>query len=66
MTNALGVVLIARGMRGAVSTITTIMFSYTLISLVLTRLLIREEELTMRTVAGSVLVVVGVAAVILL
>ncbi len=51
---------------GAVSTVTTIVFSYPLISLVLARLLIREEELTMRTLAGSVLVVVGVAAVILL
>lgn len=51
---------------GAVSTVTTIVFSYPLISLALTRLLIREEELTLRTVAGSVLVVLGVAAVILL
>jgi len=51
---------------GAVSTVTTIVFSYPLISLILTRLLIRDEEITLRTVAGSVLVVLGVAVVILL
>jgi len=51
---------------GAVSTVTTIVFSYPLISLILTRVLIRDEVLTARTVVGSVLVVLGVVAVILL
>ena len=52
--------------QGAVSVVTTIVFSYPLISLIFTRLLIREEELKMRTVAGSILVVLGVVVVILL
>jgi drug/metabolite transporter (DMT)-like permease len=51
---------------GPVSVITTIVYSYPLFALLFTRFLIREEKLTVRTVAGSVLIVVGVATVTLL
>ena len=51
---------------GPVSVITTIVYSYPLFALLFTSLLIREEKLTVRTVAGSTLVVLGVAIVTLL
>jgi drug/metabolite transporter (DMT)-like permease len=51
---------------GVVSVVTTIVYSYPLFTLFLTRSFLRDEKLSMRTVAGSVLVVVGVAVVTLL
>ncbi len=51
---------------GPVSVITTIVYSYPLFALLFTRFLIREENLTVRTVVGSTLVVLGVAIVTLL
>lgn len=51
---------------GSVGVVTTIVFSYPLFALITTRLLMREEKLTKRTVMGSTLVVVGVAIVTLL
>jgi DME family drug/metabolite transporter len=51
---------------GPVSVVTTIVYSYPLFALLFTRLLIREETLTIRTVIGSIFVVVGVAVVTLL
>lgn len=51
---------------GSVSVVTTIVYSYPLFALLFTRLLIKEEKLTVRTVVGSVFVVVGVAVVTLL
>jgi len=51
---------------GSVGVVTTIVYSYPLFALITTRLLMREEKLTMRTIIGSTLVVVGVAIVTLL
>ena len=51
---------------GPVSVVTTIVYSYPLFALLFTRFLIKEEKLTIRTVIGSILVVVGVAVVTLL
>jgi drug/metabolite transporter (DMT)-like permease len=51
---------------GPVSVVTTIVYSYPLFALITTRLLMREEKLTTRTIAGSTLVVLGVAIVTLL
>lgn len=51
---------------GPVSIVTTIVYSYPLFALLFTHLLIREEKLTVRTVIGSIFVVVGVAVVTLL
>lgn len=51
---------------GPVSVITTIVYSYPLFALLFTRFLIRDENLTVRTVVGSTLVVLGVAIVTLL
>jgi drug/metabolite transporter (DMT)-like permease len=51
---------------GVVSVVTTIVYSYPLFTLFLSRSFLRDEKLSMRTVAGSVLVVVGVAVVALL
>jgi drug/metabolite transporter (DMT)-like permease len=51
---------------GSVGIVTTIVYSYPLFALITTRLLMREEKLTLRTIIGSTLVVVGVAIVTLL
>jgi len=51
---------------GSVGVVTTIVYSYPLFALITTRLLIKEEKLTRRTIAGSMLVVLGVAIVTLL
>ena len=51
---------------GSVGVVTTIVYSYPLFALITTRLLVREEKLTIRTIIGSTLVVVGVAIVTLL
>ncbi len=51
---------------GPVSVVTTIVYSYPLFALITTRLLMREEKLTTRTIAGSTLVVLGVVIVTLL
>jgi probable blue pigment (indigoidine) exporter len=51
---------------GPVSVVTTIVYSYPLFALLTTRLLMKEEKLTKRTVIGSTLVVLGVAIVTLL
>ena len=51
---------------GSVGVVTTIVYSYPLFALITTRLLMREEKLTVRTIIGSTLVVVGVAIVTLL
>lgn len=51
---------------GSVGVVTTIVYSYPLFALITTRLLMREEKLTTRTIIGSTLVVVGVAIVTLL
>jgi drug/metabolite transporter (DMT)-like permease len=51
---------------GSVGVVTTIVYSYPLFALITTRLLIKEEKLTRRTIAGSIFVVLGVAIVTLL
>jgi drug/metabolite transporter (DMT)-like permease len=51
---------------GPVSVVTTIVYSYPLFALLTTRLLIRDEKFSTRTVVGSALVVLGVAIVTLL
>jgi len=51
---------------GSGGVVTTIVYSYPLFALITTRLLIKEEKLTRRTIAGSMLVVLGVAIVTLL
>jgi drug/metabolite transporter (DMT)-like permease len=51
---------------GSVGVVTTIVYSYPLFALITTRLLMREEKLTIRTIIGSTLVVAGVAIVTLL
>ncbi len=51
---------------GPVGVVTTIVYSYPLFALITTRLLMREEKLTKRTILGSLLVVLGVAIVTLL
>ncbi len=51
---------------GPVSVVTTIVYSYPLFAILTTRLLMKEEKLTTRTIVGSVLVVLGVAVVTLL
>jgi len=51
---------------GVVSVVTTIVYSYPLLILVLGRLFLREERLDKRTVIGSALIVAGVAIVTLL
>ena len=65
---AAGLVAIMKAMNmGTVSVVGTIVFSYPLISLVLTWLLLRgQEKITMRTVLGCVTVVAGVVLVTLL
>jgi len=50
---------------GSVSVVTTIVYSYPIFALITTRLLMREEKLTTRTIIGSTLVVLGVAIVTL-
>ena len=51
---------------GSVSIVTTIVYSYPLFALLLTRLLLKEERFGGREVVGSILVVTGVALVTLL
>ena len=51
---------------GSVSVVTTIVYSYPLFTLITTRLFMREEKLTTRTIIGSTFVVLGVAIVTLL
>jgi drug/metabolite transporter (DMT)-like permease len=51
---------------GPVSVVTTIVYSYPLFAILTTRLLMKEEKLTTRTIVGSALVVLGVAVVTLL
>jgi probable blue pigment (indigoidine) exporter len=51
---------------GPVSVVTTIVYSYPLFALLTTRILIRDEKFSNRTVVGSALVVIGVAIVTLL
>jgi drug/metabolite transporter (DMT)-like permease len=51
---------------GSVSVVTTIVYSYPLFTLLLTRLLLKEERFGGKEVVGSILVVVGVAFVALL
>ena len=51
---------------GVVSIVTTIVYSYPLLTLVLGRVFLREERLDKRTVIGSALIVAGVAIVTLL
>jgi drug/metabolite transporter (DMT)-like permease len=51
---------------GPVGVVTTIVYSYPLFALITTRLLMREEKLSKRTILGSLLVVLGVAIVTLL
>ena len=51
---------------GVVSVVTTIVYSYPLLTLVLGRVFLREERLDKRTVIGSALIVAGVAIVTLL
>ena len=51
---------------GSVSVVTTIVYSYPLFTLLLTRLLLKEERFGVREVVGSILVVFGVAFVALL
>ncbi|HIH89076.1 TPA: DMT family transporter [Candidatus Bathyarchaeota archaeon] len=51
---------------GSVGIVTTIVYSYPLFALITTRLLMKEEKFTTRTVLGSTLVVVGVAIVTLI
>jgi len=51
---------------GSVSVVTTIVYSYPLFTLLFTRILIKDEKLTTRTILGSALIVAGVAAVTLL
>ena len=51
---------------GVVSVVTTIVYSYPLLTLVLGRVFLREEKLDKRTVIGSALIVAGVAIVTLL
>lgn len=50
---------------GVVSVVTTIVWSYPLFTLLLSRPLLKDEKLDMRIVVGSILVVVGVAVVTL-
>jgi drug/metabolite transporter (DMT)-like permease len=51
---------------GSVGVVTTIVFSYPLFALITTRLLMKEEKFSIRTVIGSTLVVLGMAIVTLL
>jgi drug/metabolite transporter (DMT)-like permease len=51
---------------GSVGVVTTIVFSYPLFALITTRLLMKEEKFSTRTVIGSTLVVLGVAIVTLI
>mgnify|MGYP001050673278 CR=1 FL=1 len=51
---------------GVVSVVTTIAYSYPLFTLILGRVLLKEERLDRRTVIGSILIVLGVAIVTLL
>jgi drug/metabolite transporter (DMT)-like permease len=51
---------------GPVSVVTTIVYSYPLFALLTTRLLLRDEKFSTKTVIGSILVVLGVAIVTLL
>jgi drug/metabolite transporter (DMT)-like permease len=51
---------------GSVGVVTTIVYSYPLFALITTRLLMKEEILTARTIIGSTLVVLGVAIATLL
>ncbi len=51
---------------GSVGVVTTIVYSYPVFALITTRLLMREEMFSTRTVIGSTLVVIGVAVVTLL
>jgi drug/metabolite transporter (DMT)-like permease len=50
---------------GSVSVVTTIVYSYPLFTLLFTRLLIKDEKLTTKTILGSALIVAGVAMVTL-
>jgi drug/metabolite transporter (DMT)-like permease len=51
---------------GVVSIVTTIVYSYPLFTLILGRLFFKEERLSRRTIAGSILIVAGVAVATLL
>jgi drug/metabolite transporter (DMT)-like permease len=51
---------------GSVGVVTTIVFNYPLFALITTRLLMKEEKFSTRTVIGSTLVVLGVAIVTLI
>ena len=68
LVGGVGWVAIMKAMNmGTVSVVGTIVFSYPLISLVLTWLLLRgQEKITTRTVLGCVTVVAGVVLVTLL
>jgi len=48
---------------GKVSVVSSIIYSYPLFSVILTRILLREERLTMQIVIGSLLIVIGVIVV---
>ena len=50
---------------GAVSIVTTIVYSYPLITLLLTRLLIKEEKFGTREIVGAITIILGVAVVTL-
>jgi drug/metabolite transporter (DMT)-like permease len=48
---------------GRVSVVSSIIYSYPLFSVVLTRVLLKEEKLTLQVVVGSLLIVIGVIVV---
>jgi len=50
---------------GAVSIVTTIVYSYPLFTLLLTRLLMKEEKFGTREIAGAITIILGVAVVTL-
>jgi len=66
LVSSLGWVALMKALEiGVVSVVTTIVYSYPLFILFFSRSFLRDEKLSMRIVAGSVLVVVGVAVVTL-
>lgn len=67
LVSSLGWIALMKALEtGVPSVVTTIVYSYPLFSLFFTRSFLRDEKLSMRVVAGSVLVVVGVVVVTLL
>ena len=67
LVSSLGWIALMKALEiGVVSVVTTIVYSYPLFTLFFSRSFLRDEKLSMRIVAGSVLVVVGVAVVTLL